>query len=353
MWSQARSLALAACLLLGGCCTGDRCLDERSGPDKDRVTAPRVKLELVYNDSVSGDKRDRTDWKYVMLTRPGKLTVALHWDNGKARLELDVFDVMGIKIQEGRVWGTGGLRAVVVAEEPGPYYIRVRSAGAGDESQYAVRISFQPDAGGVPAQCTDCRQGDRKCLGNDGFVTCEKLGPGCNAWGRTVQCPGGISCRNGICDPCAAPCPVGTMRCTGNAEYQTCEQQAEAGCPLWSTPKSCPTGQRCHDGRCSKRHTGTKVVTKVDPRPEPRPQAQTQAKIISIYRYRGVWTLHIEIGDNPAVKPGQAGTVLDGETGRPLAGGAIHITKVTGRFAIATTSLQQLGKNRWVRIETK
>jgi hypothetical protein len=85
--------------------------------------------------------------------------------------------------------------------------------------------------------------------------------------------------------------------------------------------------------------------------PPPTLAASTKCKIFSIYKYRGVWTLHLEIGDNARIKPGQIGTVLEGDSNKPLPGGEIKITKVTGRYAIATTSLQQLGKNKWVKIE--
>jgi hypothetical protein len=61
-------------------------------------------------------------------------------------------------------------------------------------------------------------------------------------------------------------------------------------------------------------------------------------------------TLHLEIGNHPEVKPGMPGVVLSGSSKKPLPGGEIKVTRVTGRFAIATTSLEKLGKNRWVAI---
>jgi hypothetical protein len=51
------------------------------------------------------------------------------------------------------------------------------------------------------------------------------------------------------------------------------------------------------------------------------------------------------------VKPGQLGNVLEGESNKALPDGEVKITKVSGRYAIATTSLQQLGKNRWIRLQ--
>jgi hypothetical protein len=47
------------------------------------------------------------------------------------------------------------------------------------------------------------------------------------------------------------------------------------------------------------------------------------------------------------------GTVLDGNSNNPLPGGQIKVTKVSGRYAIATTSLRKLGNNRWVRLRAR
>ena len=81
--------------------------------------------------------------------------------------------------------------------------------------------------------------------------------------------------------------------------------------------------------------------------------AVTKCHIISVYKYRGIWTLHLECPDGAPVKPGQTGAVLEGATEKALAGGEIKITRTSGRHAIANTSLQQLGLNRWVRINTR
>jgi hypothetical protein len=63
--------------------------------------------------------------------------------------------------------------------------------------------------------------------------------------------------------------------------------------------------------------------------------------------------LHLECTDITHVKAGLSGTVLDGNSGGALAGGSIRISRVSGRYAIATTSLQKVGNNRWVRIILK
>lgn len=339
---------VALATLLTGCCTAGPCLDRLSGADRQRVKATRLEIGVVHNDRVSSPKRDRTDWKFVELSQPGKLTVQLHWDQGGSQLELAVFDVLGVEIQQGRVWGAGGLRAVVAVEEAGRYYIRVRGRGKKDASNYSLRLRFKPDRG--TAICHDCKEGQRKCLGERGYVICEKIGKGCNAWSKSVSCEKGSPCVEGVCKAakgCKNQCSDGEHRCEGAKGYQVCRKNAK-GCYVWSDVKRCPRGRRCRRGRCRgpKKPTHTPTVQKKPPKKSLR------AKIISIYRYRGRMTLHIEIGNHP-VKPGQTGVVLSGTSNKPLPGGEIKVLKVSGRYAIATTSLTKLGKNRWIRLDAR
>lgn len=346
-------------LILESCCTNEQCLDKSSTVDKDRVGAVRIKLNTVYYDNVNAEKGDRTDWKFVMINNTGKLTVQLHWDNINAKMELDVFDIMGIRIQEGRPWGANGRRTALAIEEPGPYYIRVRGAGDDDYSQYSIRAAFVPDTPEELGLCQDCHEGERKCLGPSSFITCEKTAAGCTAWSKAIACPKNINCNNGLCGT-VETCTLKAQRCHGSTKYQICVPQQGTNVPVWGEPQSCPTGLKCKDDHCIRLKSKPPAITvkpavPTPPPVTPKPPAvnQVRGKIISIYHYRGNMTLHIEIGDNPQVKPGLVGTVLDGNTSKPLPGGEIRISKVTGRYAIATTTLQQLGKNRWVRIDIK
>jgi hypothetical protein len=341
-------------LMIEGCCTRGPCLDTKSTVDKKRIGARKAKLGKVLNDEVSGAKRDRTDWKYIILTKPGKLTVQLHWDNGKANLKLSIFDVMGIKIQEGRVWGLGGKRAVVAVEERGRYYIRVRARTHKDASHYALRLIFKPDQASRPKICHVCVPGDRKCLGSSGFVICETVAPECNAWFKQVTCPAATPCKDGKCGHCEMLCTVGQTKCASKGSYLTC-QLGEDGCPTWSDPNPCAKTKRCSKGKCKGRRRTTRGTTRRPPPPKPQPVKKvSRCKIISIYKYRGRMTLHLECGEFAKnIRPGMIGSVLNGNTGGKLPGGEIKVTKVSGHYAIATTTLEKLGKNRWVKIRTK
>ncbi len=336
-------------VLSPGCCSTEHCRNTSSGADQERTSSPRLRLDLIHNDSVSYDLRDRTDWKHVMLTTPGKLSVFLHWDSGEAHLALDLFDAMGITQQEGRPWGPGSLRAVLAVEQPGNYYIRVQARGRGDASRYALRATFEP--GGPPPSCSKhhCKAGERICLGATSVGLCERLSPSCSAWTRSADCPPGVLCSAGSCSSCAEPCHEGERRCRDGAA-QLCEVAPIVGCATWSRPEQCASG-RCQDGRC---------VVKAPPRtgrdrrpatsPSPPAPREVLCQIISLYRRNGQLVLHLECPPAP-VAPGQVGHVLDGATDRLLPGGEVKVTRVQPPYAIVLTTLQVVGNNRRVRIQ--
>jgi hypothetical protein len=165
-----------------------------------------------------------------------------------------------------------------------------------------------------------------------------------------------MSCRNGVCGLCAETCTVGAQRCASSNEIETCAAPpAGSSCASWGNRRSCPAKHQCSVDRCVKvRRGGTKgTPNHVVKPPDPPRATEVRGRIISLYRYRGLWTLHVEFGDNVNIRPGQLGHVLEGETGKPLRDGGIKILRVSGRYGIATTTLQQVGKNRWVRIEAR
>ncbi|MBW2733856.1 MAG: PPC domain-containing protein [Deltaproteobacteria bacterium] len=330
-------------------CTSAKCLDSQTGKDGIRIRGRRLALNVVHNDRVSSPRRDRTDWKYVELPKAGKLVVQLHWDTGSSRLELAITDVLGVKIQEGRPWGAGGRRAVVAVEEAGRYYIRVRARGKRDHSHYSLRLRFKADGSGEGV-CHKCAVGNRECLGKTGYVVCEKVSETCNAWSKTFPCPGGVPCKDGACGQCRPECPKGARRCSTRHSYQVC-RTGPTGCPAWGSARSCGK-RRCKAGHCGRR-TGGRVVTKPPTKPPKAKSGSVKVRIISIYEMRGRRSLHLEIGDNKNVRAGQRGWVLSHDTGKRLPGGEVKITRVQGRYAVAITSLQNIGKNRTVLIKTK
>jgi hypothetical protein len=109
------------------------------------------------------------------------------------------------------------------------------------------------------------------------------------------------------------------------------------GCPV-----ACPPGFVCDraSGEC---------VRPAGPAPGP---TSVKCRIISLYEWRGKPTLHLDCRAPGRVRPGQVGTVLEGESDRPLPHGEIKVLKVLDHRAIARTRLETVGIHRWVRIDT-
>ena len=72
-----------------------------------------------------------------------------------------------------------------------------------------------------------------------------------------------------------------------------------------------------------------------------------------MYIYRGIHHIHMELTNPSLVRKGQTGRVLVGSSDTSLEGGAFEITRVAGKYAIATTRLTQLGRNRRVCINAR
>lgn len=332
------------------------CREVNSGPDRQRTSASEIKLDTVVDDSVSASKKDATDWKFVVLEQPGQLTAELHWDSGDATLGLELYDDIGSRIAEGKNWKQKGKRVQFKATKKGRYFIRIFVDGDGG-STYSLRMRHSPvkEAALAKGTCHNCTVGERICLRGDGYAICKQTPNWCNAWSSIKACPKGKTCQKGACvDGCTNECKEEERRCSSKKGYQVCRKSA-TGCLQWGDVTDCGKRHRCRGGKCLKYRPGK--VHKPDrpfkPTKPTKPVATSSrglGKIISIYRFRGRMTLHIEVGDDSGVRPGMTGTVLAGGSNSPLSDGAIKVTKVSGRYCIATTNLKKLGKNRRVRI---
>src|SRR5688572_28065044 len=76
---------------LGRCAHGR---DDLSGPDALRINAAALALDTVADDTVDAESADATDWRYIDLEKPGRLTAQLHWDNATSRLTLGLYDAL-------------------------------------------------------------------------------------------------------------------------------------------------------------------------------------------------------------------------------------------------------------------
>ena len=338
-------LVALAVLLVTGCCSGAHCPERKSGGDWPRTKARWAKrFGKVINGQVSYEKLDRSDWRYVVLPGPGKLTVEMHWDDGTSRLEMSVWDAMGIRLMECQDWRMPGARCAVAVENPGRYYILVRAKDEDDESTYALRIFFKPE--GNVQECDTCEApGERKCLGDEGFQVCAKQSASCTGWGKTFTCGEGKYCQEGACvkrkvvapKPPRSGCRGGSRRCSGRSTYSVCGVVNGKG--KWGSPVVCPGSQVCSAGKCK---------TVAAPK-----KACVSGKILSLYLDKGKPVLHIEMAGGHGVSPGSKGYVLQGSTNKRLSGGSFSVKKVSGNYCVAVTTLKVVGQNRQVCVTPK
>ena len=332
-------------VLITGCCSGAHCPERASGGDWPRTKAKWAKkYGKVINGQVSYPKLDRSDWRYVMVPGPGKLTVEMHWDNGISRLEMSVWDAMGIRLVQCQDWRMPGARCAVAVENPGRYYILVRAKGKDDASTYALRIFFKPE--GTALECDPCEAiGEKKCLGDEGFQVCAKQSEKCVGWSKTISCGDGKECKEGSCvetkviRPTPSGCSKGARRCSGRGKYQVCSHRGGSG--RWGASVVCPGSQVCAKGHCK-----TKAVKAV----APRPKGCVSGKIISLYLDKGKPILHIELPAGHSITAGNAGYVKQGNTKSRLKDGGFKVKRVSGNYCVAATTLKVVGQNRKVCI---
>lgn len=326
--------------LLVACRTGR---DEASGPDVNRTNATPVALDNIADDRVDVPEGDATDWKYLDLEQPGQLTIQLGWDSPNANLQMELYDALGQQLKAGEPFGQKGLQIVYAPAPKARYYLRVAAIGDDQSSSYSVKASW---ARVQPQKCHNCTPGQQICLGKDGYAVCEATPEGCNAWVQTFACEKDQMCKDGKCVAgCEDQCKADERRCASDGGFQVCVRNS-SGCLVWGDVTACERGHQCKNGRCGR---GA-------PPPPPKTSNESQyvkGKIISIYSNQGQRMLHIEIGEASPVQPGMVGTVLEGDSDAPLSGGELKVTKVTGNFCIATTSIEKLGSNRTVQIKVR
>jgi hypothetical protein len=323
--------------VLAGCvCRKGTCLNAKSGHDYPRKQAKPLKLGLIVHDSVSGPAQDQTDFRYVDLPGAGRLLVQLHWDSAKAKLGLGVDLPIGEHYQKSIAQGKAGRRVVAAIEKAGRYYIRVYAKSYRDFSNYSLKAEFKAegDVDGVKSvtiRCESCAQNERRCTADNRCKSCVPITPTCHLWLSLPSC--GDKKK-----PSAPTCHRKQRRCIGLRLAQRC------GAGGWLPASRCRGGTHCEAGLC-----------KLDVKPPPPPpplKRKVRAYIMTLYSWRGQPVYHLDFGSsgNEKVAIGQRGFVLDAnKLGKRIAGGQIRIIKKSGkRFALASTTRDQVGKHRWV-----
>ncbi len=112
----------------------------------------------------------------------------------------------------------------------------------------------QSCSGGVcSAGCIDeCdTAGALRCAGTGTQLCAQVDADECLEWGAVVSCPAGETCSFGLCSKlCTDECPTpGVRRCTASS-VETCGNVDGDACLEWGTPLGCPPGESCSFGSC-------------------------------------------------------------------------------------------------------
>jgi hypothetical protein len=99
-----------------------------------------------------------------------------------------------------------------------------------------------------------CDLGDAKCVG-DTVVTCVDDATGCPIWSQPEACPSGepYCGGDGVCAAtCEDTCDVGDVICTNDGEAVHCgvTQTPLGPCYRWQSPESCESSNACLTGLC-------------------------------------------------------------------------------------------------------
>jgi hypothetical protein len=331
--------------LLTACAHGR---DDFSGADAERTGAAVLALDTIADDAIDVDAGDATDWRYVEVEKPGQLGVQLRWDDPQRQLTLALADALGKVVAEGETWDNNGRQIVFNATEPGRYYVRVAGPETADRITYSLKVAYQRVASG---RCFDCVVGAQTCVGKDGFAVCETTKEGCNAWVQVQACPATHVCYEGQCrEGCQDQCKAEERRCASGTATQVCVR-GPAGCLVWNEPILCEGGTVCSPSsfRCKKPEAGSKPIATAKPAAE----VLVRGTIVSSFAEGASRMLHIRVGEGHNVTAGTRGSVLEGETDKPLESGEITVVSVAGAFVKAQTTLATVGNNRKVVFRLK
>lgn len=83
---------LVGAMALGACGPG---MDEKSGGDESRGAAKEVKLDEPFDDRVSAEEGDHTDWKTFNLEGQTSVFFQIWWDNKNVDAAVSVRDQFG------------------------------------------------------------------------------------------------------------------------------------------------------------------------------------------------------------------------------------------------------------------
>jgi hypothetical protein len=122
-------------------------IDERSGGDHVRGKATEINIgPTTYDDSVSSEEGDHTDWKRFAVTSDQKVTLNLYWDNPSIKSVVFIKDQFGgTKFELKHRTGERQDHWPGIKLREGDYYLQI--AASRGSSVYTIELLSE---GGMP-----------------------------------------------------------------------------------------------------------------------------------------------------------------------------------------------------------
>jgi hypothetical protein len=327
-YAYSMRVAILACLVLCACAHNVR-QDKATSEDGRIKGAKPIVLEngeASATGIVTYPGGDRVDWKKIELPEKhrGELGIKLSWVTPRPGLKLsfDVFDAYNAQVATSKKISRV-MRGASIKDAKGTYFIRVYAVGRGDAGKYKLNVEFDGREVGKPlppievndppklpdlplvsetVACDlykfdyanpDCRD---KCP----VVNPQQTWPGCSKV-CTVNPP----------DP-AIPACAASMACPpgGDIRVKSCKPIHFPPCPNPNAPN--PTNLNCINHKWS---------------PE-------TARIVKKLVFGNEVEITIMVGTKTNVDSTWSGNVLQGSTGKVLAGGKITIVRIDAAAGI-------------------
>ena len=124
--------------------------NSQSGGDGKRNEAQVLPLEewVTDPDGVNYRKGDRTDWKKLIIDRPGTLFVQAAFDNKDAVIVVSLYNKYGYRLVE-RIKKKGSTDHIRFEGDvrQGKYFVSIQSKTSSDHSEYSIRASMIGSSG--------------------------------------------------------------------------------------------------------------------------------------------------------------------------------------------------------------
>lgn len=338
-------IALLACVFLWAACARNVRQDLATSTDGKMTGAkPLVLEEGAVTDSgiVTYPGGDRVDWKKVEIpdAKQGALDIKLTWTTPRPGLKLgfDVFDRWNAQVASSKRIAKGS-RQATIGNARGTYFIRVYAVGRGDAGRYKLGVEF-----------------DEHAIAKDPYADVNGPPRLADLPDVTQSLPCDLYKFDFQNPACHDQCP----KVNPPANWQGCSKvctvtPADAGIPACAASMECPPGGDRRVAKCTKSAFKPCDPRNIDPS-NPRCDDFQFPMVASRITKKSVIGNEVEIivmiGADSHIDLTWSAVVLQGDTDRPISGGAIRITRVDSDKIVGRVKLtpQQVEQNVHVRI---